>query len=123
MVLKMRSDYEKYSGNRTAFCLLHVFQFGGVDERTVAESVCKNTRSCRSSGGLGTQCLSVQGASLKLKPKMRLSFQVIRGTCFESLESRHEKICLMPYGNNKGADQPAQPCSLNSTFVVHSLDR
>ena len=34
----------------------------------------------------------------------------------------HAKICLMPYVNNKGADQPAHPCSLISTFVVRSLD-
>ena len=24
-------------------------------------------------------------------------------------EPRHEKTCLMPYANNKGADQPAHP--------------
>ena len=28
----------------------------------------------------------------------------------------------MPYANNKGAVQPAHPCSLISTFVVHCLD-
>ena len=28
----------------------------------------------------------------------------------------------MPYANNKGADQPAHPRSLISTFVVHCLD-
>ena len=28
----------------------------------------------------------------------------------------------MANANNKGADQPAHPCSLNSTFVVHFLD-
>ena len=28
----------------------------------------------------------------------------------------------MPYANNKGADQPAHPCSLISTFVIRSLD-
>ena len=28
----------------------------------------------------------------------------------------------MPYANNKGADQPAHPCSLISAFVVHCLD-
>ena len=27
----------------------------------------------------------------------------------------------MPYANNKGADQPAHPCSLISTFVVRCL--
>ena len=31
-------------------------------------------------------------------------------------------MCLMAYVNNKGADQPAHPHSLISTFVVHCLD-
>ena len=31
-------------------------------------------------------------------------------------------MCLMSYANNKGADQPAHPCSLFSAFVVHCLD-
>ena len=31
-------------------------------------------------------------------------------------------MCLMPYANNKGADQPAHPRSLISAFVVRSLD-
>ena len=29
---------------------------------------------------------------------------------------------FMPYANNNGADQPAHPCSLFSTFVVGYLD-
>ena len=32
------------------------------------------------------------------------------------------KMCLMPYVNNKGADQPAHSRSLISTFVVRCLD-
>ena len=32
------------------------------------------------------------------------------------------KMCLMPYANNKGADQPAHLRSLISTFVVRFLD-
>ena len=32
------------------------------------------------------------------------------------------KMCLMPYANNKGADQPAHLRSLISAFVVRSLD-
>ena len=31
-------------------------------------------------------------------------------------------MCIMPYANNKGADQPAQSPSLISTFVVRCLD-
>ena len=34
----------------------------------------------------------------------------------------HAKMCLMPYANNKGADQPAHLRSLISTFAVHCLD-
>ena len=34
----------------------------------------------------------------------------------------HAKTYLMPYANNKGADQPAHPRSLISTFVVRCLD-
>ena len=41
---------------------------------------------------------------------------------FTVIESRHEKTCLMPYTNNKGADQPAHPRSLISTFIVRCLD-
>ena len=37
-------------------------------------------------------------------------------------EPGHEKMCLMSYANNKGADQPAHPCSLISAFVVRCLD-
>ena len=38
------------------------------------------------------------------------------------LGSSHAKMCLMPYANNKGADQPAHSHSLISTFVVRFLD-
>ena len=37
-------------------------------------------------------------------------------------EPGHEKTCLMSYANNKGADQPAHPRSLISSFVVRCLD-
>ena len=51
---------------------------------------------------------------------------VMRGlkysTAFEiTMEPGHEKMCLMPYANNKGADQPAHPRSLISAFVVRCL--
>ena len=32
-------------------------------------------------------------------------------------EPGHEKMCLMSYANNKGADQPAHPRSLIRDFV------
>ena len=37
-------------------------------------------------------------------------------------EPGHEKMCPMSYVNNKGADQPAHPGSLISSFVVRCLD-
>ena len=36
-------------------------------------------------------------------------------------EPGHEKMCLMSYSNNKGADQPAHPRSLICAFVVRCL--
>ena len=38
------------------------------------------------------------------------------------IEPGHEKMCLMSYANNKGADQPAHSRSLISAFVVRCLD-
>ena len=37
--------------------------------------------------------------------------------CSEIYEPGHEKMYLMSCANNKGADQPAHPRSLISTFV------
>ena len=37
-------------------------------------------------------------------------------------EPGHEKMCLMSYANNKGADQPVHPRSLISAFVARCLD-
>ena len=34
----------------------------------------------------------------------------------------HEKTCVWGFANNKGADQPAHPRSLISTFVIHLLE-
>ena len=35
---------------------------------------------------------------------------------------RHEKTCLRGFANSKGADQPAHPRSLISTFVIPLLE-
>ena len=40
-----------------------------------------------------------------------------------TIEPGHEKMCIMPYANNKGADQPAHPRSLISAFIVRCKDR
>ena len=39
-----------------------------------------------------------------------------------SCEPGHEKMCLMSYANNKGADQPAHPRCLIIAFIVRCLD-
>ena len=44
------------------------------------------------------------------------------GITADSVETGHEKMCLMSYTNNNGADQPAHPRSLISAFVVRCLD-
>ena len=41
---------------------------------------------------------------------------------FFTFELGHEKMCLMPYVNNKGTDQAAHLHSLISAFVIHCLD-
>ena len=38
-------------------------------------------------------------------------------------EPGHEKMCLMLYANNKGADQPTHPHSLISAYFVRCQDR
>ena len=38
------------------------------------------------------------------------------------IKPSHEKMCLILYANNKGADQPAHARSLISAFVVRYLD-
>ena len=38
------------------------------------------------------------------------------------IEPGREKMCLMSYANNKGADQTTHPRSLISAFVVRCLD-
>ena len=42
--------------------------------------------------------------------------------CLTSNGPGHAKTHLMPFANNKGADQPAHPRSLISTFIVHYLN-
>ena len=53
-----------------------------------------------------------------------LWFSIFKGNLSYSgiYEPGHEKMCLMSYANNKGADQTAHPRSLISAFVVRCLD-
>ena len=54
---------------------------------------------------------------------MKQIFSILFQTNYPFLyEPGHEKMCLMPYANNKGADQPAHQCSLISALVVRCLD-
>ena len=34
----------------------------------------------------------------------------------------HNMNLFLPYGNNKGSDQPVHPCSPISAFVIHCSD-
>ena len=52
--------------------------------------------------------------AIKLVSKQREVSRNIWATSWENL--------FLPYANNKGADQPAHPCSLISTFVVCCVD-
>ena len=60
---------------------------------------------------------------LNLNSSNQVTF-INTNTCDEILSygPGHAKMCLMPYANNKGADQPAHPRSLITTFVVRCLD-
>ena len=51
-----------------------------------------------------------------------LMLGLLAGVCEMLFGPGHAKTCLMPYANNKGADQPAHPRSLISTFIVCFLD-
>ena len=50
------------------------------------------------------------------------SLYMTNASIVNACEPGHEKMCLMSYANNKGADQPAHPRSLISAFVVRCLD-
>ena len=60
--------------------------------------------------------------NIEKKNKKKKNFQVGKQGNKRN-EPGHEKMCLMPYANNKEADQPANPRSLISAFVVRCQDR
>ena len=55
-------------------------------------------------------------------PKMESEY-IGRGICcLDKIRATSSENLFYAYANNKGADQPAHPRSLISTFVVHCLD-
>ena len=48
---------------------------------------------------------------------MGVDDRIVTTSIINVYEPGHEKMCLMSYANNKGADQPAHPRSLISAFV------
>ena len=58
----------------------------------------------------------------KLVPDLYVYQISYKHVCIQANEPGHEKMCLMSYANNKGADQPTHPRSLISAFVVRCLD-
>ena len=85
----------------------------------------------------GTKSLSLLSASkapANLSSDMRYyeflnqNVRIIKASCNNNnniysclYQPGHEKMCLMSYANNKGADQPAHPRSLISAFAVRCL--
>ena len=51
----------------------------------------------------------------------RWSFRIVRAILVIKDESRHVKTCLMPYANNKDADQPAHPQYNATSFYSRNL--
>ena len=89
---------------------------------------------CGPRGSLGQSCpwpylMAVHLFLRNNKPNLRSFFQltVTNRQVWANVDQDqtgpgHVKMCLMPYVNNEGVDQPAHPRSLISTFVVHCLD-
>ena len=51
----------------------------------------------------------------------QIPYQIVRGP--STLDGpRRDKTCLRGFANNKGADQPAHPRRLISTFVIRLLE-
>ena len=60
---------------------------------------------------------------------LQIKFPIIASKCMVAIKChasciygpQHEKTCLQRFANNTGADQPAHPRSLISTFVIRFL--
>ena len=65
-----------------------------------------------------TQCMELEEAA----DQEQCDFWPYWKGCMRAIWATSWENLFMPYGNNKGADQPAHPHSLISTFVVCCLD-
>ena len=68
-------------------------------------------------------CRYIGGFGKALQKRESSLFAYVINTLFTwansiLIELGHEKMCLMSYANNKGADQPAHQCSLISRHGV-----
>ena len=72
-------------------------------------------------GCTGSPEPSLLAYAISTKFAWRRPFVTMPSTA-ETFGPGHGKMCLVLYANNKGAGQPAHPCSLISTFVVRCLD-
>ena len=70
----------------------------------------------------GNQQLFVVVFNRKMGSHKLFSVFFGRGTTYLSENGPHMRKTLLSYMNNKGADHPAHPHSLNSAFVVRCLD-
>ena len=92
---------------------------------TVFKNLSKIMLSCNVVLAINFQSLSQSKKfNTKSKPTNVLYFNNLIAS-FGSIkvyEPGYEKMCLMSYANNKGADKPAHPRNLISTFDVRCLD-
>ena len=65
--------------------------------------------------------LTVKIGNIQTPEKLTIVIQKFE-QCGFTIWARSCETCLMSYANNKGADQPAHPRSLISTFVFRCLD-
>ena len=83
-----------------------------ADEVSIHRAFCKRAIQPYSLGGGDTIIDTRSALKRKCSPDAAIKID----------EPGHEKMCLLSYANNKGADQPAHPRSLISAFIVRCLD-
>ena len=101
-------------------CWIVYYSPNGIE---VTSKICFYFISCRKSIPKHVKLrLNEQAGFLKNDYDVRLAKKQIFDTLRKTYEPCHEKMCLMSYANNKGADQPAHPRSLISAFIFRCLN-
>ena len=71
---------------------------------------------------MSTTNICFYGETWKIIPKLSSITNLICFSVLNYVWAMSWQNLFLRYANNKGADQPAHPCNLNSTFVVCCLD-